>query len=144
MVVLLTRAPFPSGGYQPKSRPVRARGGAGARPAGLTSAPPVRQPITLCERAYARRRLAALLAAGLVVAALVVSLGMLRATAADGGVPEGTTVVQVRSGETLWDLAERVAPRAPAAAVVERIRQLNGMSGSTVHPGQPLVVPDGS
>jgi len=27
---------------------------------------------------------------------------------------------------------------------VDRIRELNGIQGITVHPGQPLIVPDGS
>jgi LysM repeat protein len=52
-------------------------------------------------------------------------------------------VVQVAPGETLWELAERVAPDSPTQQVVERIRELNGMRGITVHPGQPLIVPDG-
>jgi hypothetical protein len=64
----------------------------------------------------------------------------------DGGpaVPAATTVVQVGAGETLWDVARRVVPGTPVAAVVQRIRELNGLDGSSVHAGQPLVVPDGS
>jgi LysM domain len=158
MAVLVTRTPLPIGGDRPRGRlrvafevppqvrprPVALpRRGAGERPAGLLSAPPVRRPVASCERVYARRRLVALLAAGLLVAAMVLGLGMLRAAASDNGVPERTQVVQVRSGETLWELAERVAPESPTPAVVERIRQLNSMNGSTVHPGQPLIVPAG-
>jgi predicted Zn-dependent protease len=85
----------------------------------------------------------ALLVVGLVAAVAVIALSLLRAAAADDGVPERTAVVEVRSGESLWELAERVAPQSQPQAVVERIRQLNGMHGSTVHPGQPLLVPDG-
>lgn len=129
----LTRTPLPS---RRRGRPVR-------RPAGLAVAPPARPPVAACAPNYARRRLLALLVVGLVTAVAVVALFMIRAAATDSRVPEGTAVVEVRSGETLWELAGRVAPQSPRPAVVERIRELNGMHGSTVHPGQPLLVPHG-
>ena len=131
-----TRTALPVERHLPRRRPVR-------RPAGLAAASPVRPAVTSCAPDYPRRRLFGLLVVGLVAAAAVVALSMLRSAAADTGVPERTTVVEVRTGESLWELAERVAPQSPPQAVVERIRQLNGMSGSTVHPGQPLLVPDG-
>jgi predicted Zn-dependent protease len=77
----------------------------------------------------------------LVSAVAVAGLLVLRAAVTGEAVPRRTAVVEVRSGETLWDLAGRVAPDSPPAAVVERIRELNGMHGSTLHPGQPLLVP---
>jgi predicted Zn-dependent protease len=95
-----------------------------------------------CSPNHTRRRLVALLIVGLVTAVVVVGFALLRAAAVDDGVPERTTVVEVHQGETLWELAERVAPQSPPHAVVERIRELNGLRGSTVHPGQPLLVPD--
>jgi hypothetical protein len=49
----------------------------------------------------------------------------------------------VGAGETVWDVAQRVAPRSDQRAVVQRIRQLNGIVGSAVVPGQQLHVPDG-
>jgi hypothetical protein len=138
-----TRAPRPIGGPRPAAAtrrhlersPVR-------RPAGLAVAPPARLPVTSCGPAYRRRRLIALILVALATAAVVAGLLTLRAAAADDGVPQRTAVVEVHSGETLWDLAERVAPQSPPQAVVERIRELNGIRGSTVHPGQPLLVPD--
>jgi hypothetical protein len=69
----------------------------------------------------------------------VVGLGML-AGAVEPSVPTETTVVRVQPGESLWELAGRVAPDSDAGAVVERIRELNGVEGA-VHPGQPLTVP---
>ena len=115
-----------------------------SRPSGLTPAPSRRPTVSSCERTYARRRFVALLIVGLVAAAAVIGLAMLRSVATDDGVPTRTAVVEVRTGETLWDLAHRVAPQSPPQAVVERIRELNDMRGSTVHPGQPLVVPAAS
>lgn len=133
----LGTSPLPEGPSRvapPRRRAVR-------RPAGLTAAAPVRQPVVSCTPNYVRRRLVALLVVGLVTAAAVVALGMLAGAAAGDGVPERTAVVEVRQGESLWELAERVAPDSQPQAVVERIRELNGMHGSTVHPGQPLLVP---
>jgi LysM domain-containing protein len=58
-------------------------------------------------------------------------------------VPANTVRVQVGAGETIWDIARRIAPRSDQRAVVERIRQLNHILGSAVSPGQQLQVPDG-
>ncbi|MGH3787001.1 MAG: LysM peptidoglycan-binding domain-containing protein [Pseudonocardiaceae bacterium] len=62
---------------------------------------------------------------------------------AEPGVPVETAVAQVGAGETVWDVARRVAPQSDQRAVVERIRQLNGIVGSAVAPGQQLQVPNG-
>jgi hypothetical protein len=59
------------------------------------------------------------------------------------GFPAETTVIQVGAGETMWDVAQRVAPKSDQRAVVERIRQLNGMVGLAIQPGQQLRVPAG-
>ncbi|HEU0088969.1 MAG TPA: LysM peptidoglycan-binding domain-containing protein [Pseudonocardiaceae bacterium] len=83
-----------------------------------------------------------LIAAAVVTLMLVGGLGWLGQTSR-AGIPAETAVVQVGAGETVWDVAQRVAPGSDPRAVVERIRQLNGMSGSAVQPGQRLQVPDG-
>lgn len=64
-------------------------------------------------------------------------------TAANPGIPADTAVIQVGAGETVWDVARRVAPRSDQGAVVERIRQLNALGGSAIAPGQQLQVLDG-
>jgi hypothetical protein len=56
-------------------------------------------------------------------------------------VPQRTAVVRVEPGENLLQLAERVAPHSDPAAVADRIRELNSLSGSALSPGQPLTVP---
>ncbi len=81
-----------------------------------------------------------LLAIAGAVCAAVVGLGVL-AGSAEVSVPERTTVVRVEPGESLWEIAGRVAPGSDASAVVERIRELNGGLGGGVTPGQPLTVP---
>lgn len=87
-------------------------------------------------------RVANLIAAVTVTLAVVSGLSWL-GQAADPGIPERTAVVRVGAGETVWDVAARVAPRSDQRAVVERIRQLNGMMGTEVRPDQQLRVPDG-
>ncbi len=86
-----------------------------------------------------RMVLGAVIAVLLVCGSLVL---LMNANAAP--VPSATTVVQVHAGETLWDVAVRVAPHSKPASVVGRIQELNGLSGSGLHPGQPLLVPDGA
>jgi predicted Zn-dependent protease len=52
-------------------------------------------------------------------------------------------VVQVKSGETLQQVARRVAPDAPVSRVVEQIRDLNQLESAAVDPGQTLLAPVG-
>jgi predicted Zn-dependent protease len=79
------------------------------------------------------------LAVASVACAAVVGLGAL-ANGVAPQVPEETTVVRVKLGESLWELAGRVAPNSDKAAVVDRIRELNAVDGA-LQPGQPLTVP---
>ena len=63
--------------------------------------------------------------------------------AAAAAVPEQLAVVQVQAGETLQQLAARVAPDAPAGQTVERIRDLNKLGSVAVDAGQTLIAPVG-
>ncbi len=58
-------------------------------------------------------------------------------------VPDRLGVVRVESGESLQDVAARVAPEAPVRQVAERIRELNGLNSPTVTAGQTLIAPVG-
>ncbi|GAA2340440.1 hypothetical protein GCM10009854_16090 [Saccharopolyspora halophila] len=60
-----------------------------------------------------------------------------------GDAPEvgETTVVQVRAGETLWGIANRMASGSDPHAVVQRIVESNGLGAPSVETGQSLVVP---
>ncbi len=60
-----------------------------------------------------------------------------------GPVPDRLAVVQVQSGESLQRVAARVAPDAPVASVVERIRELNKLDSAVVNAGQTLLAPIG-
>jgi hypothetical protein len=54
--------------------------------------------------------------------------------------PTAPAVVQVQPGETVWSIAERVAPQADTRAVVDAIIARNHLAGGAVHPGQRLVI----
>jgi LysM domain len=57
--------------------------------------------------------------------------------------PDTLAVVQVQAGETLQQVAHRVAPDAPVAHVVERIRELNQLESASLDAGQTLIAPVG-
>lgn len=110
--------------------------------------PPTRRRVAGAPRVLARRSCAPraprlslvwVLAIASVACAAVVGLGSLGGAVAPS-VPSTTKVVRVQPGESLWELAGRVAPDADTSAVVDRIRELNGVDGA-VQPGQPLTVP---
>ena len=110
-------------------------GAAERRPAGLSR--PGLRPAGL--RLTRRGRLVVASAALLAVVAfgwLGARLVHARATIP----PSAPAVVEVQSGETVWSIARRVAPRADIRAVVDAIVARNGLVGGAVHPGQRLVI----
>jgi len=59
------------------------------------------------------------------------------------GATDQLAVVQVQAGETLQQVARRVAPDSPVSQVVERIRDLNKLDSASVDVGQTLIAPIG-
>jgi len=115
-----------------------------------------RRPAVRCEgsvrpvsaRRYAVRRAVAAVVLGILAMLVVVALGLVAEAAgtaqARAGVPEGTAVVAVEPGETVWEIARRAVPEAPTTAVVERIVADNGLTGpvdSVLPAGLALRVP---
>lgn len=78
--------------------------------------------------------LGALLAGGVV-------LGHAPSQAADRARPVAPHTITVESGETLWGVAERIAPHVDPRLVVAQIQQLNHLSGPQLFAGMQLVVP---
>jgi LysM repeat protein len=104
----------------------------------------------LVSRASHRRRPITPLATvglALVAAAITVWLGVVAQLGGVVGtpaqVPAQLAVVQVQTGESLQQVAQRVAPEAPVAAVVDRIRELNELDSAAVDAGQTLIAPVG-
>jgi hypothetical protein len=104
-----------------------------------TGAPRVLAPAT-CAPPRPRISVGWLLAVAASVCAAVVGLGVLAGSGAET-VPDRTTVVHLRPGESLSGLADRMAPGADRDAVVDRIRELNGGLEGGLMPGQPVRVP---
>ncbi|MGK9148569.1 LysM peptidoglycan-binding domain-containing protein [Plantibacter flavus] len=77
----------------------------------------------------------------LVIAVAVVGLsaGGAAANNASGGV--SFTYVTVDPGESLWQLAESIAPDADPRDVIAEIMNLNQLSTAGVEPGQRLAIP---
>lgn len=73
-----------------------------------------------------------------VMAALALNGGGANA-GLDAGVP--FEHVTVASGQSLWQLAEEVAPAADPREVITAIMQVNQLVSSDVYPGQELALP---
>ena len=119
-------APFPS---------VRANA---ARQASATA----RQPLRLTRRG----RAVLFLAASSLLTGVVIGSGQWAGASDASGpaaAPAGpaTSVVVVQPGESLWSIAQSVAPGADPREMVLRLRELNGMADAVVVPGQSIVVP---
>jgi LysM domain len=108
-------------------------------------------PGVLMSRASHRRRpitpgttvLLALIAAGITVwLGLVAQFGGVLGSS-PAAVPGRLAVIQVQSGETLHQVAQRVAPDAPIGQVVDRIRELNQLDSAALDAGQTLITPVG-
>ena len=79
----------------------------------------------------------------LVVWALVAVLGS-GGAAADAGAELGARTfeyVTVHQGDSLWAIAESIAPQGDPRVVIDEIIRLNGLDGVVVEPGQRLALP---
>jgi LysM domain-containing protein len=102
----------------------------------------------LMSRASHRRRPitpATTVVLALVAAGITVWLGLVAhvggVTGVGAPVPGRLAVVQVQTGETLQQVAHRVAPDAPVGQVVDRIRELNQLDSVALDAGQTLIAP---
>ena len=81
----------------------------------------------------------------LVVWAVVAVLGSGGAAADAGDDAASSTFeyVTVHQGESLWAIAESIAPEADPRVVVDEIIRLNGLDDAVLEPGQRLALPLG-
>lgn len=154
----VTAGPWPGAGER-RSRVVRGTPDRPARPgANVAPVAPVDRPLGASLRpAGTRVRLtrrgramvAALIVASMVlVAALAWLAGTARADAAGSGVPSSAVYHSLRSvvvmpGQSLWSIASQDDPEADPRGVIQRIIDLNALSGTSVQPGQHLWLPRG-
>lgn len=90
-----------------------------------------------------RRVLAALAALPAVIALSAAVLGGGAALASrDAGAPAGSYgTVTVSSGDSLWSIAEEIAPDHDPRDVVDQILRLNALDSVIVQTGQRLAIP---
>lgn len=99
------------------------------------------QPAPGATRLTHRGRALALLS---LVALLLAAFSLGRAASSASSSPVAHLVLQqttVESGETLWSLAHRVAPGNDPREVVQEIRDINHLQGSSLQAGQQLLLP---
>lgn len=133
-----------AGRYRPEARRVAVRGGgschvrvpvAGGRPARARPSTP-HPPLRLTPRG---RLVLIVLPGVLVVVGLLVAV--LAPAAATSAPPARTLVVQ--AGDTLWGVAERVAPHRDPRVVVAELQWANHLRDARVPAGLRLAVPPG-
>ncbi|MFE5410416.1 LysM peptidoglycan-binding domain-containing protein [Microbacterium sp. NPDC056569] len=119
--------------------PARAAGAAAHRASRAVAGRSTRLRLTV----RGRRVLAALAALPAVIALTVAVMGGGAALASrDAGAPVGSfRTVTVAAGESLWAIAEEVAPAHDPRDVVDAIVRLNALDTVLVQAGQRLAIP---
>lgn len=102
----------------------------------------VRQAVIRQEQLAAKQKLVARLILFSVITVLVLLAGLFVGSMLAPAV-DGTTLYQVSSGESLWEIASHVRGGRSVADTVAVIQNLNQLSDSVVEAGQTLVVPAG-
>jgi LysM domain len=131
--------------------PARSRRPGPSRPAGspmryhgagvvMSVAPHRRRPATLATT-VGLALLAGVITLWLGLIAHFGEMANGEATDSPAHVPGRLAVVRVEPGESIQDVAARVAPDAPARQVAERIRELNDLHSPTLSAGQTLIAP---
>lgn len=94
------------------------------------------------ERIFQRRRRAL---AAVLLAPVACAVGFSLFTASPAGASNERTVplerVTVDAGETLWSIAEEHAEGRDVREVMNDIERVNGLSSSSLEPGQELLLP---
>jgi len=75
--------------------------------------------------------------------AAVLVVGSVSGSANAGSEPgtESFRTVTVQAGESLWSIAERVAPQADPREVIADIEHLNALDGAAVAAGASIAIP---
>ena len=82
-----------------------------------------------------------LAAAPLVAIALFIGLGGGDAVASQDAPGATLEYVSIAAGQSLWQLAQQIAPQADPREVVADILSLNQLGSADVQPGQELAIP---
>jgi hypothetical protein len=88
-----------------------------------------------------RAVLTLLIAIPLAIGAAITGIGAIGAAAGTQGSTATFQSVTVEPGESLWQVAQAVAPTADPRDVIADILNLNDLSSGDVQPGQRLAIP---
>ncbi|MGO2747852.1 LysM peptidoglycan-binding domain-containing protein [Microbacterium sp.] len=103
---------------------------------------PVRPATRLRLTVRGRRVLVALAALPLAIGIAFAAIGGGSAIASGETVPTASfETVVVMPGDTLWSIAESVAPAADPRAVIGDIQRLNALGAGSLQVGQQLALP---
>ena len=89
------------------------------------------------------RRGRAVLTALIALPVLIVSLLMATPGAQAGGETGEVEVYTVLAGESMWDIAEYLAPEQDPRMVIDQLMSTNGLGSTSIQPGQQLILPAG-
>ena len=106
---------------------------------GAAPAPRLRPRLRLTSRG--RMVFGTLAALPVIAIALFVGPNVIGAQASADSVQNSFEYVSIAPGQSLWQLAEQVAPQADPREVVADILTLNNLSSGDVQPGQKLAIP---
>ena len=81
------------------------------------------------------------LTVAVVLAGLALSGPVAHGLAGSPMEPVARRTYVVRSGDTLWTIAQHMAPGTDPRPLVQRIQEANGVDAGALAPGQTLVVP---
>ena len=95
------------------------------------------------ERTYVRRRRTVAVVATALIAVLLSPLAAGAVRRGEAPVPAAQQVVVVRSGDTLWSIAQRVRPGDDPRAVASLMASVNDVEAGSLTVGSSLVVPAG-
>lgn len=110
---------------------------AAAAPARATRRPAARPALRLTRLG----RLVVTLAFLVLLVTGTVLLGSQSTATGERGTSEATTTVVVGRGDTLWEIAAKVAAPGEVREMVHRIEKLNALPGPAIVEGQELAVP---
>jgi LysM repeat protein len=88
-----------------------------------------------------RGRLVVFVIALLAVLAVGIMLAQGSVATGEKGTPVPSRIVMVGSGDTLWDIAARIADDGDVRGMVHEIEELNALDSGMVTAGQQLRVP---
>lgn len=115
-------------------------------PTGGSSMPEFVRPAVRTRLRLTRRGRVVLTALAALPIAAGILIGSLASGGAVAGIDDGTApvafeTVVVGAGDSLWSIAERIAPSEDPRDVILEIMRLNGLGDAVVQPGQRLALP---